>query len=191
LSVARQFERENPDILVNVKQHTIESINSEIEKDLPDIISFGTGINITGMSELDIKANAYVKEDYISSERGKMDAYKNIAEIKSEEDKERVIKSLKDNYGEIPKEVLTLIDIAVLKQKAISVGGIKIVISNREGKIYLENLNSLKDGKIAGKIPKYSKKVSLSFDKNPILSFSPELQNSNEYINLMVEFLTF
>lgn len=57
LSVARQFERENPNILVNVKQHTIESINSEIEKDLPDIISFGTGINITGMSELDIKAN--------------------------------------------------------------------------------------------------------------------------------------
>ena len=52
MSIARQFERENPGILISVRQHTISSINAELEKDLPDIISFGTGINLRGMSEL-------------------------------------------------------------------------------------------------------------------------------------------
>ena len=57
LSVARQFERDNPDVLINVKQHTVSSINSELEKDLPDIVSFGAGVNISGMCELNLKYN--------------------------------------------------------------------------------------------------------------------------------------
>ena len=57
LSVARQFESQNPGVLVSVKQHTIDSINSELEKGLPDLISFGTGINISGMSGLFLKGN--------------------------------------------------------------------------------------------------------------------------------------
>ena len=57
LSVARQFESQNPGVLVSVKQHTIDSINSELEKGLPDLISFSTGINISGMSELFLTSN--------------------------------------------------------------------------------------------------------------------------------------
>ena len=52
LSVVRQFEKENPGVLINVRQLTISAINMELEKDLPDLISYGTGVNLSGMSEI-------------------------------------------------------------------------------------------------------------------------------------------
>ena len=55
----------------------------------------------------------------------------------------------------------------------------------------LENLNDLQDGKITSKIPNYRNRVSLSFEKNPILSFVSETKNVKDTLKLMIEFLTF
>ncbi len=141
--------------------------------------------------ELDIKADAYIPDDYIESESARLDAYKQIAEIVTENDKERVINSLVDNFGRIPKEVFTLIDIATLKSKAESVEGIKLNVSLKYAKLYLKNLDSLKDGKIASRIPKYKNKVTLSFEETPVLTFTVPSGKPEDEIKLILEFLTF
>ena len=69
--------------------------------------------------ELEIKADAYIPDDYIENEGARMDAYKQIAEISSPADRNRVETSLVDNYGKIPSKVKTLIDIAWVKSKAM------------------------------------------------------------------------
>ena len=141
--------------------------------------------------ELDVKADAYIPDDYIESESAKLDAYKAIAEIANDIDKERVEESLVDNFGKIPKVVSTLIDIAYLKAKAETVGGIKLVVSLKTAKLYLKNLNSLKDGRIASKILNYKNKVTLSFEDNPILTFNVPSGRPEDELKLMIEFLTF
>ncbi len=141
--------------------------------------------------ELDVKADAYIPDDYIESQRGKMDAYKSIAEIKNEEDKKRVEKSLIDNYGKIPIEVQTLINIAELKGKAKEVNAVKIILSQNGGKLYLNDFNDLKDGKITSKIPNYRNRVSLYFEEKPILFFNTNTKNARDILYLMIEFLTF
>ncbi len=150
------------------------------------------GESIQGQElELDIKADAYIPDDYIQNESAKLDAYKAIAEISSDVDKERVVNSLLDNFGRIPKEVSTLIDIASLKAKAEIMGGVKIVISLKVAKLYLKNLDSLKDGRIVSRIPSYKNKVTLSFEENPVLTFSTPSGKPQEEIKLMLEFLSF
>ncbi len=141
--------------------------------------------------ELDVKADAYIPNDYIENETAKLDAYKAIAEIAGEQDKERVISSLIDNFGRLPREVLTLIDIATLKLKAEAVGGIKLHVSYKLAKLYLKNLDSLKDGKIASRIPNYKNKVTLSFEETPVLTFFVPSGRAEDEIKLMLEFLTF
>ena len=141
--------------------------------------------------ELDIKADAYVPERYIESEKGRMDAYKQIAEITNEEDRLRVEKSLVENYGAIPKNVNSLILIAWLKVKASSVGAVKIALSMRGGKIYFKNIDCLSDGKIPSKIMKYRNQVSLTFEELPVLSFNLENASSDDYLKFMANFLTF
>ena len=150
------------------------------------------GESILGQElELDVKADAYIPDDYIENESAKLDAYKEIAEISSDVDKERVINSLLENFGRIPKEVSTLIDIATLKLKAEIVGGIKLKVSLNVAKLYLKNLDSLKDGKITSKIPSYKNKVVLSFEENPVLTFITQTGKPQEAIKLMLEFLSF
>lgn len=139
--------------------------------------------------ELDVKADAYIPDDYISSEKARMEAYKQIAEIKNDIDKERVVSSLISNFGKIPKTVQTLIDIACVKVLCESVEGIKLKISLRVAKLYLKGLNSLKDGKIAKKLPLFKDKVVLSFEEVPVLTFTTKNGLPEEEIKLIIDFL--
>ena len=141
--------------------------------------------------ELEIKADAYIPDDYIQNEGGRMDAYKQIAEIASPADRVRVENSLIDNYGKIPKEVKTLIDISWLKLIAEQVGVIKISISMHNGKLIFKDINSLKDGRVLTSVKKYKHLVSLTFGENPVLTFNVESGKPSEYLKNMIDFLTF
>ncbi len=141
--------------------------------------------------ELDIKVDAYIPEKYISSERLKMEAYKQIAEIKNDHDIDRVTSSLIDNFGQIPIQVERLIDISLLKMQLERIDAIKVVISNKVAKVYLKNLDSLKDGKIMGRLNVYKRQVSLTFEQEPILSFTKEGYFAEDYLKIMLEFFTF
>ncbi len=141
--------------------------------------------------ELDIKVDAYIPEKYIQSERLKMEAYKQIAEIKNGDDIERVTSSLIDNFGEIPTQVERLIDISLLRLKLENADAIKVIISNKTAKVYLKNLESLKDGKITNKLNLYKGIVSLTFEENPVLVFTKDGVLAEDYLKIMLEFFTF
>ena len=81
-------------------------------------------------TELDVRVSAYIPEDYVTTSETRMDCYKQIAEIRSAEDKVRVEKSLADIYGTPPKCVVNLISIAVLKNRAKFVRSTKVLIKN-------------------------------------------------------------
>ena len=73
-----------------------------------------TGESYEG-AELDIRTNAYISEKYIESSAGRLDTYKQIAEISTVADYKRVYASLNDTYGTLPRAVENLMVIAVLK----------------------------------------------------------------------------
>ncbi len=141
--------------------------------------------------ELDIKADAYIPESYIESEKTRMDVYKQIAEIVNKNDKERVLKFLNEEFGVPPKALLTLIDIAVLKVKATGVDATKVSVSLNVAKLTLKNLQSLKDGRITNRLKDYKNSVTLTFDERPVLVFNVCGGKPQEEIKAMIEFLSF
>lgn len=141
--------------------------------------------------ELDIKADAYIPESYIESEKTRMDVYKQIAEIVTQKDKERVLKFLNEEFGAPPKALLTLIDIAVLKVKATEFDAIKLTVSLNVARLTLKNLQSLKDGRITNRLKDYKNLVTLTFDERPVLVFNVEDGKPQDEISAMIEFLTF
>lgn len=68
---------------------------------------------------IDIRMNSFIPTDYIESEDLRMEVYKMISAIESEEDKSDVIDELIDRFGEPPTEVLGLINVALYRKKAI------------------------------------------------------------------------
>lgn len=69
-------------------------------------------------TSVDIKVDAFIPVGYIKNEFQKLDIYKRIAEIETEEEKSDMIDELVDRFGEPPKSVMNLLMIALLKARA-------------------------------------------------------------------------
>ncbi len=65
--------------------------------------------------------DAFIPTDYIKNETQKLDMYKRIAMIETEEEKLDVIDELTDRYGDIPEVVYSLLDVAQIKAMCHSV----------------------------------------------------------------------
>lgn len=72
-------------------------------------------------TSIDINTSAYIPPTYVANEMQKLDIYKRIAGIETEEEVEEMLEELIDRFGEPPKSVQNLLTIARLKYMAHSV----------------------------------------------------------------------
>ena len=75
---------------------------------------------------IDIKLNAFIPPAYIASEEQKLEMYKKISLISSIDDYYDVQEELEDRYGDIPRAVNNLIDVAYVKSEAHKIGAINV-----------------------------------------------------------------
>jgi transcription-repair coupling factor (superfamily II helicase) len=141
-------------------------------------------------AELDIKATAYIPESYIESSAGRLDTYKQIAEIRTVADYKRVCTSIEENFGEMPSEVLNLLVIAVLKAYATHFNVKKISVDSVEGCLELPSINSLKDVRLTSALDKFGSMTKLSMAKSPQIIFAPG-SNPTKTMLEMTKFLKF
>ncbi len=89
----------------------------------------------------DLNVTANVDKIYVARGEERMDLYRRMAAIRTEEDADDLLDEIVDRYGEPPKGVLNLIDIALLRANARKVG-IKD-IKQKAGDVFftLANLN--------------------------------------------------
>lgn len=71
---------------------------------------------------IDISMDSHIPDSYIESLTLRLDVYRRIADIRSVDDSEDVKDELRDRFGAIPKSVLGLIDIALVRNRANAVG---------------------------------------------------------------------
>ena len=87
---------------------------------------------------IDIMVDAFIPESYIESDTLRIDAYRRIASIVTEDDSRDVIDEFIDRYGDPPKPVMGLINVALVRNSAAAIGikeitqrGAKAVFSMR------------------------------------------------------------
>ncbi len=66
----------------------------------------------------DLNVTANIARDYVERGEERMDLYRRMAAIRSDEDADDLLDEIVDRYGEPPKGVLNLVDIALLRAKA-------------------------------------------------------------------------
>ena len=66
----------------------------------------------------DINVTANIAKDYVERGEERMDLYRRMAAIRSDEDADDLLDEIVDRYGEPPRGVLNLVDIALLRAKA-------------------------------------------------------------------------
>jgi transcription-repair coupling factor (superfamily II helicase) len=102
---------------------------------------------------IDLNVPAHIPEDYIESLPARLGIYKRIADIENDDDVSDVIDELCDRFGEPPRAVMGLIDIALLRNKAIAADIYEIVRENDDLLLRMTSLNQdtfLKLGSVFG-----------------------------------------
>ncbi len=122
----RDLEIRGAGSILGGEQHgNLEAVGYDMYiKLLNDAINEEKGITTETAAEcmVDLNVSAHIPERYIESLPARLGIYKRIAKISDDEGRSDVIDELCDRFGEPPKAVLGLIDIALLRNKAAKLG---------------------------------------------------------------------
>ena len=91
---------------------------------------------------IDITVDAYIPERYIAEAAGRIEAYKRIAAIETEEDAQDVLDELIDRYGDVPASVAGLVDISRVRVSAARAGIYEIGQKRDALILYSDTLNA-------------------------------------------------
>lgn len=138
---------------------------------------------------VDIRIEAHIPEKYIESSQLRLEVYRMIASVRTEEDASDVIDELIDRFGEPPKAVLGLITVSQFRSCAAA-AGIK-EIRQAEGRylLYSDQINFEVLGLLSEKLPHRVTVV----DKTPpyiSIKINPEKsadENLREILNALKE----
>ncbi len=117
----------------------------------------------------DLNVTANVDKNYVSRGEERMDLYRRMAAIRTQEDADDLLDEIVDRYGEPPRGVLNLIDIALLRSNARSLGIQDI--KQKAGDVFftLSNLNFDSVSQLCGDNDYKNRLVFVAAAKQPTL----------------------
>ena len=116
---------------------------------------------------VDMQVQAHIPESYIDSTALRLEVYRRIAEIKTYEDSSDVVDELIDRFGEPPESVYGLIDIALLRSRATSLGITEVKQQANAILLYKEKFDMERVKRLIQGMPN---KVMLSAGSRPYIS---------------------
>ena len=117
---------------------------------------------------IDIKVNAFIPENYITSSAQRIEAYKKIASIENEDDYWDIVDELLDRYGEMPVQVENLCRVAYIRALGRTAGLGKIIMSGTSMLFYSEPIDIRTWTVLAGE---YKGKILLNLSSKPYATY--------------------
>ena len=137
--------------------------------------------------QIDLNVTSYIPDEYISDANQKIEVYQNIALCKNEEDIQNVIDEIIDRFGNMPKELENLIDIARIKYLSKEINIVKIINKNQAVVFTFEqNRFKLDVNKL---IQNYGNKIKFSAGVKPMITLEVKTSNEREILKTITEFL--
>jgi transcription-repair coupling factor (superfamily II helicase) len=126
---------------------------------------------------VDIVTDAYIPAGYIANEFQKLDIYKRIAGIETEDEKDEMLEELIDRFGEPPKSVLSLLRVARLKALAHAVYITEIKQTGSLIKLTMFERARINPENIPMLVAQYKSSLKFNMAENPYFTF--DLKNGS------------
>lgn len=163
------------DLYCRMLENTIKMVKGEIQKEPIE-------------TTVSIKIDAFIPEKYIVDEMQKIEVYKRIAAIDSEERLMDIQEELEDRFSDIPASVDNLMKIALLRSIANSIGIEEVKEKENEVTIKFENNEKFNSNFIKGILKNYSQYVVFSMGEKPIINFQIKDIKKEFLVNILKEF---
>lgn len=117
---------------------------------------------------IDINVDAFISPNYIKNHTQRLDMYKKIASIESNDDYFEVLDELTDRFGDLPKATENLLVAALLRAEAKTLGFSEITLKDESLLFYYKFKPDLEA--VSGLIGKYEGRILLSVGERPYIA---------------------
>lgn len=169
----RDLEIRGSGSILGSRQHGhIEAIGYDLYiKYLKDAVAKLKGEKVEEKVEttVDIKIDCFIPKKYIADDNLRLEIYKKISVVESEDEYQDLVDELIDRFSDIPKEVSNLMDISLLRHNA-SLAGILSIIQKRDR--YEFKLSFIPDINLINDLKGEYRTLKLNMTKEPIFEVS-------------------
>ncbi len=172
----RDMEIRGAGNLLGAQQHGhMEAVGYDLYlKLLEEAVSEEKGIN-KGRREaeclIDLPVSAHIPESYIAANSQRLDIYRRIADIRTEEDSLDVYDELIDRFGEPPEAVQGLVEVALLRNMAANAGIYEIKQNGDTLLLYQRTLDLALGAQLSAAL---KGRVMISAGSKPYLAVKPK-----------------
>jgi transcription-repair coupling factor (superfamily II helicase) len=124
----------------------------------------------------EIAAEAYIPEQYVTSESQKITLYKRIAGLQSEEEVGEMLAELKDRFGEPPAPVRRLLDVMRVRALGADAGARRIVGGRNGVTVELQSGRQLERGRRESLSHAFGDRLVFEWKETPSVTFKLEGQ---------------
>ncbi len=138
---------------------------------------------------IDISIDAFIPQSYIPSHQNRIEAYKKIAVIEKDEDVSDLLDEFIDRYSDVPKSVMGLIEVSLIRVKAANLKIKEIVQRKNSIVFYSDNFDEMNIVKFLQET-KY--KTMINSKEKPYLSvLVPEGEENLKVMKEIIDLLNF
>ncbi|MBQ1263901.1 MAG: transcription-repair coupling factor, partial [Oscillospiraceae bacterium] len=117
----------------------------------------------------DLNVTANIDKTYVASGEQRMDLYRRMANVRTQEDADDLLDEIVDRYGDPPRGVMNLIDIALLRARAAASGIIEITQKAGAVRFVLANFDFNVISAVCAE-EAFQKRIFFSAEKHPVLT---------------------
>ncbi|HQE66144.1 MAG TPA: transcription-repair coupling factor, partial [Bacillota bacterium] len=140
-------------------------------------------------TSIELKISAFIPENYISDENQKIEIYKKIAYIGSQEDIYDIEEEIEDRFGDLPQVVRNLLDISYIKHLAGKCNVVSITQRKNSILVKFSNDRSIKPETAIRVAGEYIDRLLFTASGQPYFTIKVDEDRPEEYIKFLKEFL--
>lgn len=140
-------------------------------------------------TQIDLKITAYIPSSYIENINQKIEVYQDIANLEKEEQISEIIDELIDRYGDIPKEVSSLLDVARIKILARSLKILSVTQKGDNIVFEFDNPDVIKDGVVQILVDLYKNRVFFSSGVKPYITLKLQSKKDSDIVEEVIKIL--
>ena len=185
----RDLEIRGAGSLLGERQHGhMEAVGYDLYcKMLNEAVKEAKGIAVEESfdTSIDIVIDAYIPMGYIPNELQKLDIYKRIADIETQEETEEMTEELIDRFGDPPKSVENLLYIAKIKSMAHRLYFTEVAQKGETVRFTLYEKARIDVAKIPELVAAYGQKVTFTADpKNPYFTYHLKKNSRDKNVDI-------
>ena len=140
--------------------------------------------------QIDLNISCYIPDEFISDSSQKIEIYQDIALCKTEEDIANVVDEVIDRYGNMPKELENLLEVARIKELCRKLNIQKVSKRNQNFVFYFDS-SKFNFSIVDILVKEYGSNISFSPGKDPYITLKSKTTKDYEQLQEIKDFLKF